>query len=298
MGRPGDVLLGLADGAVEPDRDGEADGECDADRDGEADGECDADRDGEADGECDADRDGEADGDRDGDRDGEADGECEGDLDGDGDIDGECDGDGDIEGECDGDIDGDAECDGDGDIDGECDGECDGDGDGDPLAGHVCVRLKNVCGPSTSASAATSVQPAGVAMNAFDVPCALSIAPPSVGIVFVVSAMPSPFVSKCRVSDWNVVSLPGSTNTQTSWSGNGPPPKFGSQSWLLNPFAVVGTLPLLMEMVWVCAKAGVGPRLIRKPVMTIAASTAMTIIAYRRMSRTGARNDASMVISE
>jgi hypothetical protein len=31
------------------------------------------------------------------------------------------------------------------------------------------------------------------------------------------------------------------------------------------------------------------------PVMIIAASAAMKMIAYRRMSRTGARNDASMV---
>jgi hypothetical protein len=220
VGRSGCVRLGLTAGAV---LDGEPDTLADApvwdgDADGDFEGECDGD--GDFEGECDGDGDGECDGDGDGECDGDGDGEC----DGDGDGDGECDGDGDIDGECDGDGDIDGECDGDGDIEGEW------DGDGEPLAAQVCVRLKESRGPSTSASALTSVHPAGVAIHAFDVPWSSTIAPPSVGIVFVVSAIPSPLVSKCRVSDTNVVSLPGSTKTQTSWSGNGPPPKLGSQS--------------------------------------------------------------------
>jgi hypothetical protein len=116
-------------------------------------------------------------------------------------------------------------------------------GPGLPPAGHVWASLNetpSAAAPVTTAVALISTQPAGVRTQPLLVPGPVLI-PPAAGAVRLAFAMPSPSVSKFAVMLTKSRLLSGSTKTQTSWPGRGPPPAFASHVFVKSA-AVVGTL--------------------------------------------------------
>jgi len=145
----------------------------------------------------------------------------------------------------------------------------DGVGDVEPDDGQVWVRLKKSPVPVISAVAPTSVQPAGVTIQAFAVsgPPLLKLPGLAANVIVLV-----PFAPKSAVNDTKsplVPCSPGSTKTHTSEPANGPPPWFAEQSLVWNAAAVVETLPVLMLIVLFAAHAG-------DPIASATAATAPT----------------------
>jgi hypothetical protein len=115
--------------------------------------------------------------------------------------------------------------------------------------------VKKLAVPVITAVALTKVQPASVTIQAFAAAGPpLAKLPGSRAAVMVLV----PLAPKSAVTDTKsplTSCEPGRMKIQTSLPGYGPPPWFGSQIWVGNPAAVVGTVPGLMLIV-LSAQAG------------------------------------------